>query len=381
MTWKQQIHQQYQTTLIETYSYQKTDGVLLSHLEQALKSHGVTFQPIPHDEIFTKINEMGIIRPFIGLLMNFLNLYKSSAFTLDEIRRRAHRYSDWQRYHAFLDVFTPIEEDYTTHLWQTQTIDFNDMINQATHYVTEQKFHSPYKYILVDEFQDLSQSRYRLLKSLLDQNPFCKSLCVGDDWQSIYRFAGSEISHMTHFSEYFDYIRSSYLDRTFRFNNKLCDFSKQFIMQNSNQIPKQLKSNKVIDTPSVTLVWSNSEEKDVVRCLDEISQLEHNTASVFILGRYGFNEPDRLHTIQQQFPNITIQYSTIHKSKGREADYVILVGLKSGRHGFPCLIEDDPILNLVLAKEDNFPNTRAPFGLRRFLSKWDFGGERERLTV
>ena len=51
-----------------------------------------------------------------------------------------------------------------------------------------------------------------------------------------------------------------------------------------------------------------------------------------------------------------MKYLTAHKSKGLEADYVIIVGLETGTHGFPCQIEDDPLLNLVLAKKEVFPH-------------------------
>ena len=76
----------------------------------------------------------------------------------------------------------------------------------------------------------------------------------------------------------------------------------------------------------------------------------------FIIGRYNALKPDYLRDLNYDFPDLDIKYSTVHRSKGLEADFVILIGLTSGRHGFPCEIVDDPVLNLVLTKEDSFPN-------------------------
>lgn len=361
MTWKRNIHKKNGTKLVETFSYEKMEGILLSKLEQTLRNYGVRFQRIPDEEIFEEINKMGIIIPFEELQAKFLNLFKSGNFTLDELREKAKGYPDWQRYHAFLDIFERIYEAYTAHLQQTHRIDFNDMIKQATEYVNRQQVPSNYRYILVDEFQDISQSRYHLLKSMLDKNTSCKLLGVGDDWQSIYRFTGSDLAIMTNFPEYFGFTEHLYLDQTFRLNDKLCEFSSNFILKNKDQIAKTLIANTTVDSPPVTLVWSegNTEReqtKDLLECLDEINSRGKEESSVFIIGRYRFLKPKGLRAIQQKFPKLDIKYYTAHGSKGREADYVIVVDLKSDRLGFPCKIQDDPILNLVLAKEDTYPD-------------------------
>jgi len=361
MAWKRNIHKKYGTKLVETFSYEKTEGILLSNLERTLRSHGVKFQRIPDEEIFEKINKIEIIIPFVELQAKFLNLFKSSNLTLDELREKAKGYPDWQRYHTFLDIFERIYEAYTARLQQTNRIDFNDMIQQATEYVNTQQFPSNYRYILVDEFQDISQSRYHLLKSMLDKNTSCKLLGVGDDWQSIYRFTGSDLAIMTNFPEYFGFTEHLYLDQTFRLNDKLCEFSSNFILKNRDQIAKTLIANKTVDSPPVTLVWTegNTEReqtKDLLECLDEINSREKKKSSVLIIGRYRFLKPKRLRAIQQKFTKLDIKYYTGHRSKGREADYAIVVDLKSDRLGFPCKIQDDPVLNLVLAKEDTYPD-------------------------
>jgi len=166
---------------------------------------------------------------------------------------------------------------------------------------------------------------------------------------------------MTNFPEYFGFNEQMYLDQTFRFNDEICSFSSKFITKNKDQISKKLISNTNVDSPPITIVWSKGDNErkqneDLFECLNEINLREKDKASVFIIGRYRFSKPEQLRVIQRKFPKLNIEYYTAHRSKGREADYVIIVDLKSGRLGFPCKIQDDPVLNLVLAKEDTYPD-------------------------
>jgi DNA helicase-4 len=259
------------------------------------------------------------------------------------------------RTRAFIEIFSKIFDDYNSYLNENGEIDFNDMINKAISFVKDGKYSSSFKYILVDEFQDISQSRYRILKSLLDQNE-AKLFCVGDDWQSIYRFTGSDLSIMVHFEEHFGFSETSFLQETFRFGDKLCDFSSKFILQNPIQIKKTIISGTKEEKPAVTIVEDETEQS-VKEIISNIAKESNAKESVFIIGRYGFVKPENLYSLKRQFPDLTIEFTTAHSSKGLEADYVVLVGLTSGEYGFPCEIADDPVLNLVLADQDAFRNT------------------------
>jgi DNA helicase-4 len=243
------------------------------------------------------------------------------------------------------------------------------MIIQATGYIKNGDFTSRYKYILVDEFQDISQSRYKFLKSLLDQDEECKLFCVGDDWQSIYRFTGSDLSIMTDFKRHFGFNEILYLDETFRNNDSISDFSSRFIMKNPSQYRKNIRA-RPVDYPAVSVVWYDDLNQGILDTIHMIDSIEDSPAKVLVLGRYNqkfYKEIDRSifkdYSRQTQgtldvrlASTLDIKYLTIHRSKGREADYVILIGLRSGTYGFPCEIEDDPVLKLVLSQEEMFPN-------------------------
>jgi len=352
MKWKRDTHEKNKTTLIETYSYERQEGKLLSTLEEKLKAKGVTFNPIRNKQLFDELNKLGKVNTLALLLSTFLNLYKSCGKTLDKIRNNVNH--EDKRTLIFLDIFSRIYDDYTLYLEETGEVDFNDMIKKATNLVHQGKYQSRFKYILVDEFQDISQSRFRFLKSLLDQSG-SKLFCVGDDWQSIYRFTGSDLSIMLGFKEHFEFCERNDLEETFRFSDKLCDFSTKFILQNPNQIEKRITSHKKEDKPAVTLIKGEMNTA-LTNILSSINQRDEEGKTVFIIGRYNYLEPENLDEIAEMYPRLTIKYLTAHSSKGLEADYVIIIGLTSGEYGFPCQIMDDPVLNLVLAKQDSFPN-------------------------
>jgi len=352
MTWKRNLHTTNHTALIETYSYERQEGQLLTNLEKKLQEKGVTFNPMSAEGVFEKLDSLGETEPFSNLLANFLNLYKSCGNSIEEIRQQVGEKDTRTR--AFLEIFSRVYDDYSAFLDDSGEIDFNDMINKAINFVRDGKYKSGFKYILVDEFQDISQSRYRLLKSLVDQNE-AKLFCVGDDWQSIYRFTGSDLSIMVHFEDNFGFSETSFLQETFRFPDKLCHFSSKFILQNPIQIKKNINSQRKAENPVVTIIQSTTEQ--ALRAIfSEITKESQISESVFIIGRYGYLEPENLYKLQREFPELTIEFTTAHSSKGLQADYVILVGLTSGEYGFPCEIADDPVLNLVLADQDAFRN-------------------------
>jgi DNA helicase-4 len=281
-------------------------------------------------------------------LADFLTLYKSNGFSLDELSRRARQSGSARRAIAFIGVFAQVYDGYEGYLASREEIDFEDMILKATEYVRAGKVRPCHKYIMVDEFQDISQSRHKLLRALLDLAPDSKLFAVGDDWQSIFRFAGSDLNVMTQFDKYYSESERLFIDESFRFNNKICDFSTKFILENPSQIRKQLKPREVVTQPAISLVYTRDPQEEVERILSHLNQ---ESGSVYILGRYNMQEPTLT-----EYSNLQTSFYTAHKAKGSEADYVIVLGLESGTMGFPCEIVDDPVLELVTPQPEAYPN-------------------------
>ena len=360
MAWKRQQHKKYGTVLIETFTHERMSGKLTDKLSRTLVAHGVSLSPIPRDKIFSVLERQGRVVPFMRLLATFLHHYKGANLSIREVARRAGGLGDRQRVEAFLSVFQPVFERYQKTLADRGEIDFHDMINRATEHVEEGRYRSPFGYILVDEFQDISPARARLLTALLDQSPATRLFVVGDDWQAIYRFSGSDIAVMREFSKRFGASERVVLEKTFRCSQPIATVATRFVLANPAQIPKKVRSVHQAVGPCVHVGLSGVQGLSLLG--EAIGRIAADAAkirgpsSVLLLGRYKHIRPAYLSTLAKQHPRLRISYMTVHGSKGLEADYVVVLGMRSGRYGFPAEISDDPLLGLVLAAAEKHPN-------------------------
>ena len=359
MEWKRRLHDAHGTTLIETYSHEAAAGRLTENLAAKLKAHDIALSPIPSDEVFGVLERQGRIDPFTNLVATFLEHFKGAQLTFRELARRAATVADSRRAEAFVSVFETIYQRYEQSLSDRGQIDFHDMINKATDHIRAGRYCSPYGYILVDEFQDISPSRASLLKALLERTPGAQLFAVGDDWQAIFRLAGADIAIMREFKERFGDSERVDLATTFRCCDRIAAVATDFILKNPSQIPKKVQSVHQAKGPSVH-IGLPSERRSLVReALNEIAADAgeyDGTSSVLFLGRYWHAEPRNLSDLKHQFAGLRLSYKTVHGSKGLEADYVVVLGLCAGRHGFPTEIADDPLLNLVLSASEEHPN-------------------------
>lgn len=357
MDWKRNQHKEHGTKLVETYSYEMREGTLTDLLHSKLDKHSVKFSPLSFQELLElliRIGEEKKADQFNKLIVTFLDLFKQSGYSFEKIRGNANQHPDRPRCHAFIDVFQPIYTEYTDERNRSNTVDFSDMIKKATDLVQSGKYKPTFKYILVDEFQDISAIRADLVKSLVDKGGDTVLSCVGDDWQSIYRFSGSDISYTGNFEKYFGYTKKVPLDKTFRYNDKLNDFSTTFITQNPAQIKKDVTSHTSVPTNAVTLVeYYKDVDRAIQHCVDDIRTKHPQPATIYILGRYSFSKPDFLQTMAKQYPEYKFLFDTVHGSKGKEADFVIVVEVNGGKYGFPSKIANEPLLDLVLPPSES----------------------------
>lgn len=389
--WKRELHSKNKTKLIETYSWMKQDDILTDSLEKILIANGVQINPKTPDEIWELINnkEIDEVSNFTILLHNFLVLAKSNKTNINHIKERLKILDDsksieYARKLAFLDLYNPIYDRYQTYLESKNEIDFSDMINMAVDYIESKFFVPNFKYLLIDEFQDISAGRFNLINSFLEHNPAIKLFCVGDDWQSIYRFSGSDIGLFTQFGEinknvgYNRKTEIEYIEQTYRFGKSIIDISSDFVLKNENQVKKTLKSN-IDDKEEIpyTIIQDIDTKDDIgpiQRIFSDIKKrIDDNISSILFLGRYnhditkleeiedvslkwdrGFNCYKGWHT---SYPDLEFKFMTVHAAKGLEADFVVLLNLERGKYGFPSEITDDPILDLLLSSNDNYPNS------------------------
>ncbi|MCA8835829.1 MAG: UvrD-helicase domain-containing protein, partial [Proteobacteria bacterium] len=206
-----------------------------------------------------------------------------------------------------------------------------------------------------------------LLRALITQHDDVRLFAVGDDWQSIYRFAGSDVYLMRNFGAEFgghfagkDEVHKIVdLGRTFRSVDKIALPARRFVLQNKSQIEKKVAARSANNAPSIFVAWTESDEGDdelnnALKQLNTQGGTMDNRVSVLLLGRYKKPAPKNLTTLEQKYKNLKIDFKTIHGAKGLEADHVIILRANSGWLGFPNEIADDPILNLVLPTPELF---------------------------
>jgi DNA helicase-4 len=358
--WKRDLHKQHHTQLVETTSAMYKAGTLLPELERQLKNRGLQFQPRTREDIRQQLDRSNV-NTLMKFLRTFIQHYKSNQVGPDRLQARAADAYNQTRTQAFLQVALPIADAYDRRLRAENGVDFEDMINLAADKVTAGQFPSPYRLILVDELQDISTARARLVRELLLHQPGNKLFAVGDDWQSIYRFAGSDAGIMRRFEQVFaGTTATNRLTQTFRSNQGICDTASRFVQADPGLLRKQIRSGDPERQGTVRVVLYQGQPGPYVHNeLKKIAERERQQpgkAGVFLLGRYNNQVPAELARWQHEFSDaLDIQFSTLHKAKGLEQDYVLVLGCDEGRLGFPSQIQDDNLLELVMPQPELFP--------------------------
>ncbi|MEZ2695979.1 UvrD-helicase domain-containing protein, partial [Hafnia alvei] len=223
---------------------------------------------------------------------------------------------------------------------------------QAIAVLDKGRFISPWKHILVDEFQDISPQRARLLEALRKQNSRTNLFAVGDDWQAIYRFSGAELTLTTAFTQHFGDSDRRELDTTYRFNRRIGEIANGFIQQNPHQLRKSLNSLSEGPKKAVTILPQERLED----LLNKLSGYVKPEERILILARYRYLKPDVLDKAATRWPKLNIEFTTIHASKGQQADYVIILGLQEGKDGFPATTGESVIEQVLLPQSEDFPD-------------------------
>lgn len=275
------------------------------------------------------------------LIITFINLFKTNNYKIDYFLKIK---SNKDLIRIIIDIYLLYEEE----LKSTNSIDFNDMISLATDYVKNNSINS-YKYIIVDEYQDTSYVRFLLLKAIMEKTS-AKIICVGDDYQSIYRFNGCNVDMFLKFKKYLGYTKVLKINNTYRNSQELINVAGKFIMKNKRQLYKNLKSNKRNNRP-IKIMYGNNLDKLLEKVI-----IKHK--EILILGRNSF-DINQYYNLDKdgciQYNGIKIKYLTIHASKGLEAECVIIINLKDDMLGIPNKIKDEKILKYVNSGIDIYP--------------------------
>ncbi|RFU93131.1 MULTISPECIES: DNA helicase IV [Citrobacter] len=251
-----------------------------------------------------------------------------------------------------IKLMAPLLKAWKSALKEENAVDFSGLIHQAIVILQKGRFISPWKHILVDEFQDISPQRAALLAALRQQNSQTTLFAVGDDWQAIYRFSGAQLSLTTAFHHTFGEGDRCDLDTTYRFNSRIGEVANGFIQQNPHQLAKPLNSLTVGDKKAVTLL----DESQLDALLDKLSGFAKAEERILVLARYHHLKPASLEKAATRWPKLQLEFMTIHASKGQQADYVIIVGLHDGNDGFPAPARESIMEEALLPAVEDFPD-------------------------
>lgn len=363
ITWKKAAHEKFGTQLLVTSSADFHYSDIRDKLRHLLNDAGVPVQEKTDEELYDLVLPKGSKqeKAFIRLIVTFVTLIKSSCKSVKEVLKQAKDADDERSVFIIKNIFQPVYERYISALSDSNQIDFTDAILQATE-ICRVSHPVEYDYIIVDEFQDISVDRYNFLKVLREGNPPAKLYCVGDDWQSIYRFSGSDMALFNQFPEYFGATEVNKIETTYRFGEPLVSLSSHFIQRNRTQIQKNIHS--FSSEMKTELEFYSYDRRDYCNTIGQLVASIPSDKSIFLLGRYSFDdyylsfmyqsikEDNRFYYV---IKGRKIEFLTVHKSKGLEADYAILLQCNKDTYGFPSLVNDDPVLNYVLTKSDQFP--------------------------
>lgn len=361
MEWKREIHKQNETDLIETTYGEIVHGEGLQSLSEELEKRGLELKlntaREPLNQYLTPMDDWELAE----LMRSFMAHVKSNSLTKDDVEGRLNSSNiglAGPRTTLFLKIFWNIFNAWQSEMVASDFVDFDDMIIEAARALELDNTFKSFDLVMVDEFQDTSFARAHLLQGILKGSNQL-FLAVGDDWQSIFRFAGSDISVIREFKTIFGPGPEYKLTTSFRCGQIICDVSTSFITANPSQSRKEVRASKGIKPGSVTIRFDASESDAIDDFLQQLSDfrmgsinaLNSEPASVKILGRYRFQKellPSKA------YPGLEVTFSTVHQAKGLEADYVLIPGMNSSMHGFPSQVLDDPVLQLVMSADDTF---------------------------
>lgn len=373
ITQKEVLHFAKKTKLIETWSSYNDGKSLQTHLREELEKNGFILKPRDTKETYEKIITTGkdkYVYKFIEFLMKFIEHYKTMGYDEEgfEILRKK---TDNERTLLFLEIAQKVYNHYQETLKKNNQIDYADMINEGTFYLSEiekQGIKLPYKYIIIDEFQDIARQRFDFAKKL-SQVSGAKVVAVGDDWQSIFAFAGSDITLFTKFIEMMGSGKELQITHTYRNSQELIDIAGNFIQKNQSQIKKKLISNKHIENPVVIQTFDDSFKyhMNLAECIENIIERiilkQGKNKSILLIGRYNFDlsnlertgkfeDLKRNNKVKSiKFPDVNLTFLTAHSSKGLGYDNVIIINMLESKFGFPSQVEEDPIMKLVIRED------------------------------
>jgi len=222
-----------------------------------------------------------------------------------------------------------------------------------------EKYFNKYDHVLVDEFQDISYQRLELIRSFVNDNSNTKLFCVGDDWQSIYQFTGSDVRFFTNFKDYFPNPEITYLNSNYRSSQTIVGISNELIANNKNQIKKETRSTHDVGMQPMFIDFTSgfsynfkNQYQNIYNLIQIILDDGVEPHEIMVLSRFnnylkGLEIFCGARGVPTEAKHGGVRFYSAHKSKGSESQHVILTDMTSGLYGFPCEIQDSSVMELA----------------------------------
>lgn len=349
---KEEQFQKGNLLLVKTYESMTKDSALFNHtLDKVVKNrlpanYHKTIS-LTYKEEFNGYHES--VKDFVTQIMRITDMIKVENINLKVVLENARK-DQHERVRDFYELAIPIVEKYIQYCTNKSFLDFNDLISRTTslfknHEDIANKFKSKYQYILVDEFQDVNNLQVELIKLLLTDQT--QMFCVGDDWQSIYGFRGSNVSYIVDFENHFPNSKVVKLNLNYRSTQNIVGASNEVIKNNKFKVEKEIHSSKQSEH-KIVVYSGNSEEENIQFCFDKVQELLDggltNDDILFLYRRSKMYSP---YFFRFKNGNVKVQSKTIHAAKGLEAKVVFIIGLTEGSGGFPDIWLEDRIFQVI----------------------------------
>ncbi len=371
-TKKRNFHKIHENYFIELDYRMYEDGKPIHYLKalrQKLNAYNVVFQPRTLEEIYDQILNNNVVAEFfhfVDFIVDIINQIRSSSsrenfwtIITDYIMKLDVDWDTKKQRNEEAKLIQEIYQYYEKELLPNNQIDFSDMIFYANKFM--KNLHVlDYEYLIIDEYQDISVDRYEFAHNL-SQLTNAKVISVGDDWQTIFSFAGSRIDLFLKYNSSFPGARQLFINNTYRSSQELIDCAGNFIMQNPMQMKKSLFSNKRRENPFKLYIYNQNQYEIVNEIVKQIYE-KNKDDHILILARKNkhieklletsyFKEGIGTRIISEACPNAIIDAMSVHKAKGLGADQVILLNVTN--KDFPCP-EKEGIWLSNLFKEDHY---------------------------
>ncbi len=337
---------------VRTYEKMTEDSALFSYeldkiIKGRLSENYNSERILSYQEEFSRYQEE--VKDFIYQAIRICDMLKVEGCNWDKIFEKSQE-DQHERIRIFYAIAMPLVKEFVAYCTNKSYLDFNDLISRTVLLFKKnkdilQKFQSQYQYLLVDEFQDVNNLQVEMIKLMV--TPKTQLFCVGDDWQSIYGFRGSNVDCIINFEKTFKNSKTIKLNLNYRSTQSIVGASNEVIKHNKFKIEKEIFASKMSNFKIVEYAGNNIDE-NVAFCIEKVRQLLKdgfkNDEILFLYRRSKMYQP---YFFALKNESLKVQNKTIHGAKGLEAKVVFIVGLTDGYGGFPDIWLEDRIFQVI----------------------------------